>query len=110
MREKAAIYAGFTVLEQFWSILSGGMLATLSGAGLSRLTGWVALCGSWGYRGWGATGLAIERGYWAFVIVQYLKIWKEAEGRLPDPDSTKRPRRPLVRVGRRGIRGCRSAQ
>ena len=30
-----------------------------------------------------------ERGYWAFRVTQYLAIWKRAEPRLPDPETTK---------------------
>jgi len=77
------------VLEQFWAVLLGGLVATVLCAGIAWYTGRLAL--------WIAAGTVLlvailalaDRGYWAFMAAQHLKIWKDARPSLPDPDSPK---------------------
>ena len=77
------------LLIQFWSVVFGGVVATVASAFVAWLTTIVVL--------WIATiaivvvavAAAVDRGSWAFKAWQYLAIWKEAEGSMPDPDSTK---------------------
>ena len=77
------------IFEQFWRIVLGGVIATVLCAVVAWMAGQMIL-------GILAVVVALvtiialaERGYWAFRVTQYLAIWKRAEPRLPDPETTK---------------------
>lgn len=75
------------VLGQFWTVLVAGNTAAFVCAVIAWYTGRASI--------WIAAGVVfsatilvlIDRGYRVFVVTQYLKIWKDARPRLPDPDS-----------------------
>jgi hypothetical protein len=78
-----------SLFEQFWRIVLGGIIATVLCGVVAWVTG-LTILGILAMVVAIVTVVAlVERGFWAFRVTQYLAIWKRAEPRLPDPDTTK---------------------